>query len=240
MAPAIQPFEDTETQKRIAAEAAVDYVHDGNVVGLGTGSTVKYFLSALREKVKAGCRVQGVSTSQATKELAQQFDIPLLPDDDNWAIDVAIDGTDQVDPCYNLIKGGGGALLREKIVASSARQFIVIADASKHVPILGHPMRLPVEVMPFGWPNTVRLIQQLGYHSVLRHHNEAVFLTDSGHYILDVDINRIDNPDVLETTLNNLPGVVENGLFVNRTSLLILGTPHGIEISSPPSQPSSV
>ncbi len=233
-------FEDPDTQKQIAAEAAVAYVHDGDVIGLGTGSTVKHFLSALKEKVKAGWRIQGVSTSQATSNLAQQFGIPLLTEEKDWVINVAIDGTDQVDPRFNLIKGGGGALIREKIVASAGRQLIVIADASKHVPVLGHPMPLPVEVIPFGWPHTAKLIQQLGYRSVLRQRDGRAFLTDSGHYILDVAIDRIDDPALLETTLNTIPGVVDNGLFVGRTSLLILGTPHGVEISSPTTRPSSV
>jgi ribose 5-phosphate isomerase A len=219
-----------EAGKRAAGEAALQYVPDGALVGLGTGSTVKYFLLALGEKVKSGFRVQGIPTSQETARLANDLKIPLLPNEGDWELDLAVDGADQVDPQFQLIKGGGGALLREKIVASAARQFIVIADEAKWVPVLGMPMPVPVEVIPFGWPNAQRRIQALGWSSSLRKKNNEVFKTDEGNVILDVEVNRIEDPIILETQLNGIPGVVENGLFVNRASIVILGSTDGIHI----------
>lgn len=222
--------DEQEALKRTAAEAALAYVRDGDVVGLGTGSTVRHFLLALEERVRSGMRVQGVPTSQETATLAMQLGIPLLSSEQEWAIDVAVDGADQVDPQLNLIKGGGGALLREKIVAAAAHRFIVIVDAAKRVPVLGHPFPLPVEVIPFGWPNTSRMIKALGGEVTIRQRNGEIFRTDGGHFILDLKIDRIEDPAELEIRLNRIPGVVENGLFTGRTSILIVGTSQGIEI----------
>ena len=226
--------EAQEAGKRAAGEAALQYVPEGALVGLGSGSTVKYFLLALGKKVKSGFRVQGIPTSQETARLANDLNIPLLPNEGDWELDLAVDGADQVDPQFQLIKGGGGALLREKIVASAARQFIVIVDEAKWVPVLGMPMPIPVEVIPFGWPNTQRHIQALGWSSRLRKKNNEVFKTDEGNVILDVEVDRIDNPTILEAQLNGIPGVVENGLFVNRTSIVILGSTDGIHIKERP------
>lgn len=226
--------EAQEAGKRAAGEAALQYVPEGALVGLGTGSTVKYFLLALGKKVKSGFRVQGIPTSQETARLANDLNIPLLPNEGDWKLDLAVDGADQVDPQFQLIKGGGGALLREKIVASAARQFIVIVDEAKWVPVLGMPMPIPVEVIPFGWPNTQRHIQALGWSSRLRKKNNEVFKTDEGNVILDVEVDRIENPTILEAQLNGIPGVVENGLFVNRTSIVILGSTDGITIKERP------
>jgi len=219
-----------EAGKRAAGEAALQYVPDGALIGLGTGSTVKYFLLALGEKVKAGFRVQGIPTSLETARLANELNIPLLPDEGDWKLDVAIDGADQVDPQFQLIKGGGGALLREKIVASAARQFVVIVDEAKCVPVLGLPMPVPVEIIPFGWPNTQRHLHKLGLTSRLRKTDGHEFRTDGGNLILDVEIDRIENPAMLEAQLNGIPGVVENGLFVNRTSIVIVGGTEGTRI----------
>ncbi len=223
-----------EDGKRAAGEAALQYVPDGALVGLGTGSTVKYFLLALGEKVKAGFRVQGIPTSLETARLATDLNIPVLPYEGDWQLDLAIDGADQVDPHFQLIKGGGGALLREKIVASAARQFIVVVDEAKCVPVLGMPMPVPVEVIPFGWPNTQRQIQALGWASRLREKDNHVFRTDEGNVILDVQIDRIEDPGTVEAQLNGIPGVVENGLFVNRTSMVIVGGTGGIQIKERP------
>ena len=134
-----------------------------------------------------------------------------------------------------MIKGGGGALLREKIVARSTDQFIVLIHEDKYVPVLGAPIPIPVEVIPFGWPNTARNIEALGGKSTLRKEKEQVFRTDEGNYILDLMIDRILDPAVLESRLNQIPGVVENGLFVNMTSTLIIGKANGVEIKQPPS-----
>jgi ribose 5-phosphate isomerase A len=221
---------DLESFKRAAALAAIDYVKDGMVVGLGTGSTAKHLVMALGEQVKRGLNVRGVCTSQETAALATQYGIALLDRDPGWTIDVAIDGADQVDPTFNLIKGGGGALLKEKIVAASAKQFIVLIDHTKRVPVLGGAFPLPVEVIPFGWSSTARHIEALTQgRVVLRQRNGAPFGTESGHLIVDVHLTRIDRPQELEIALNRIPGVVETGLFVGRTDVLIVGTPHGTE-----------
>lgn len=223
-----------EDGKRAAGEAALQYVQDGALIGLGTGSTVKYFVLALGEKIKSGFRVQGIPTSQATARLAQELNIPLLPYEGEWELDLSIDGADQVDSQFQLIKGGGGALLREKIVAAAARQFIVIVDEAKCVPVLGMPMPIPVEVIPFGWPNTQRHILGLGWPSQLRKKNHEVVRTDEGNVILDVEVDHIEDAGAVEAQLNGIPGVVENGLFVNRTSIVIVGGTGGIQIKDRP------
>lgn len=221
---------DLDSMKRAAALRAVDYVHDGMVVGLGTGSTAKHMVLALGEKVKAGMRLRGVPTSQETAALAKQCGITLIDNENRWVIDVAIDGADQIDPAFNLIKGGGGALLKEKIVAASAKQFIVLVDHTKRVPVLGGSFPLPIEVIPFGWGSTAREIETLtGSRVVLRERNGATFRTEAGNLIVDVHVARIDQPRELEAALNEIPGIVETGLFVGRTDLLIVGTPHGTE-----------
>jgi ribose 5-phosphate isomerase A len=200
------------------------------VVGLGTGSTARYVVLALGERVKAGLTIRGVPTSRDTAELARQAGIPLLETEDSWAIDVDIDGADQVDPLLNLIKGGGGALLKEKIVAMAARQVIIVVDHTKLVPALGNSFPLPVEVVPFGWGSTARQMDALGMKPVLRERNGRIFRTEAGHYILDLHLGRIENPAELETRLNLIPGVVETGLFVGRTDILMVGTPQGVEV----------
>jgi ribose 5-phosphate isomerase A len=221
---------DLDQLKRAAALKAVDYVKDGMVVGLGTGSTAKHLVIALGEKVKDGMKLRAVSTSQDTTTLAKQSGIALIETDDRWIIDVAIDGADQVDPGFNLIKGGGGALLKEKIVAASSKQFIVLVDYTKRVPVLGGSFSLPIEVVSFGWGSTAREIETLTHSRVvLRQRNGSPFRTESGHLIVDVHLPRIDQPRDLEAALNQIPGVVETGLFVGRTDVLIVGTPHGVE-----------
>ena len=222
--------QNLESLKKAAALTAVEFVRDGMVVGLGTGSTAKHLIIALGEKVRAGMKLRGVPTSHETAELAKQQGISLIDQDNAWIIDVAIDGADQVDPNFNLIKGGGGALLKEKIVAASARQFIVMVDHTKRVPVLGGSFPLPIEVVPFGWGSTAREIEALTKSRVvLRERNGAPFKTESGNLIVDVHIDRIEQPRELEMSLNHIPGIVETGLFVNRTDILIVGTPQGVE-----------
>jgi ribose 5-phosphate isomerase A len=221
---------DLENCKRAAAMTALSYVKDGMVLGLGTGSTAKHFVVALGEQVKRGLHVRGVCTSQETAALAADYGIVLLDGDARWSIDVAVDGADQVDPSCNLIKGGGGALLKEKIVAASAKQFVVMVDYTKRVPVLGGSFPLPVEIMPFGWGSTARHIEALTQaRVVLRERNGAPFHTESGHLIVDVHAARIDAPEELEIALNRIPGVAETGLFVGQTDVLIVGTPDGTE-----------
>lgn len=221
--------DDLDQLKKSAATEAAQFVRNGMVVGLGTGSTAKHMIRALGEKVRAGMKLRGVPTSQETAALAKQAGILLLDADNRWEIDVAIDGADQVDPLLNLIKGGGGALLKEKIVAASAKQFIVVVDHTKQVPILGGAFPLPIEVIPFGWGSTAREIESLTKSRVvLRERNGGPFLTEAGHFIVDVHLDRITQPGELETALNLIPGVVETGLFVGRTDVLIIGTPQGV------------
>lgn len=220
---------DLDHLKQAAALRAVEYVHDGMIVGLGTGSTAKHMVIALGEKVRTGMRLLGVPTSAETAALAKQAGIPLIDTANRWEIDVAIDGADQVDPGFNLIKGGGGALLKEKIVAASAKQFIVMVDHTKQVSVLGGSFPLPIEVIPFGWGSTARQIEAFTKSRVvLRERNGAAFRTEAGNLILDAHIDRIDRPGELETALNLIPGVVETGLFVGRTNILIVGTPQGV------------
>lgn len=215
--------------KRSAALKAVEFVRDGMVVGLGTGSTAKHMLIALGERVRAGMKLRGVATSQETAMLARESGIPLIDAENRWEIDVAIDGADQVDPDFNLIKGGGGALLKEKIVAARAKQFIVMVDHTKQVSVLGGSFPLPIEIIPFGWGSTAREVEVLTKsHVVLRECDGAPFKTEAGHLIVDAHIDRIDRPGELETALNLIPGVVETGLFVGRTNVLIVGTPQGV------------
>ena len=222
--------EQLESCKRAAAEAAAEYVRDGQVIGLGTGSTARHLILAIGRRCKDGLRVQGVPTSRDTAALAKQAGIPLLETEDSWDIDVTIDGADQVDPQFNLIKGGGGALLKEKIVAAAARQLVIMVDYTKRVPVLGSPFPLPVEVVPFGWGSTARQIETMGIRPVLRERSGKVFITEAGHYILDLHVDKIANPADLERQLNEIPGVVETGLFVGRTDVLIVGTPQGVEV----------
>jgi len=220
---------DLDHLKKAAALKASEFVRSGMVVGLGTGSTAKHLLVALGEQVKAGMKLRGVPTSQETAVLAKQAGIPLIDAENRWEIDVAIDGADQVDPHFNLIKGGGGALLKEKIVAASAKQFIVMVDHTKQVPVLGGSFPLPIEVIHFGWGSTAREIEVLTKSRVvLRERNGTPFRTEAGNLILDVHIDRISQPGELETALNLIPGVVETGLFVGRTNVLIVGTPQGV------------
>lgn len=222
---------DLDSLKKAAALKAVEYVRDGMVVGLGTGSTAKHMVIALGEKVRAGMKLRGVPTSHETAVLARQSGLALIDAENRWEIDVAIDGADQVDPGFNLIKGGGGALLKEKIVAASSKQFIVLVDHTKQVAVLGGSFPLPIEIIPFGWGNTAREIEGLTKSLVrLRERNGAPFKTEAGNLIVDVHLKEIDQPRDLEVALNQIPGIVETGLFVGRTDILIIGTPQGVHV----------
>ncbi len=225
------PQQDLDSLKRAAALKAVEFVRDGMVVGLGTGTTAKHFVVALSEKVRTGMKLRAVPTSQQTAALARQCGLTLIEADNRWEIDVAIDGADQVDPKFNLIKGGGGALLKEKIVATSARQFIILVDYTKKVPVLGGSFPLPIEVIPFGWGNTAHEIETItNSRAVLRERNGTPFKTESGNMIVDLHLARIDSPRDLEVALKLIPGVVETGLFIRRTHVLIIGAPDGVQI----------
>ena len=216
-----------DQHKAQAAQKAVEFIKNGHVLGLGTGSTIHHFLTALGKRLQDGLKVQGVPTSQATATYATQLGIPLLGEDAPWDIDIAIDGADQVDPHYHLIKGGGGALLREKIVARAAREFIVVVDQAKHVSQLGLPFPLPIEILPFGWRTTQAHIENMGWSTTCRERDGQPVITDNGNFIIDAHIPSITDPVTLETTLLHIPGVVECGLFVHMATMVITGTDQG-------------
>jgi ribose 5-phosphate isomerase A len=221
--------------KRAAAERAAALVMDGMRIGLGTGSTAAHLVRCLGERVRDGLRIVAVPTSEATREQAEREGIPLTSLDDTAELDLTIDGADEIDGELRLIKGAGGALLREKIVASASRRMVVIADGSKRVTRLGR-FPLPIEVVPFGLGATRRAVQgaiersRCGGDIRLRTApNGGPFRTDGEHYILDAHLGQIDRPDVLAAALVAIPGVVEHGLFLGLATGAILATEAGLE-----------
>ena len=213
-----------ELEKQIAARASLRYVEPGQVIGLGTGTTAAFVLHALAERVRAGLAIRGVPTSVRTRELATELGIPLTTLDDVPELDLTIDGADEIDDGLCLVKGGGGALLREKIVASASRQLVIVADASKRVAVLG-TAPLPVEVVPFGQAVVARRIAALGASVELRRDARGEpFVTDEGHHLLDCRFGAIADPAALARTLSDLPGVVEHGLFVAMASHVLVAT----------------
>jgi ribose 5-phosphate isomerase A len=225
-----------EQLKRQAAAHALEEVRDGMQLGLGTGSTAKHFVELLGERVRAGLKVIGVPTSEVTRADAERWGIPLTTLDEIDHLDITVDGADEIDPALNLIKGGGGALLREKIVAAASDRMIVIADDTKWVPALGR-FPLPIEVIPFGLGATRRAIEQAfaqcgvsGQMAVRNAKDGHVFVTDGGHWILDAQLGRIEDPARLASTLNAIPGVVEHGLFIDLASTVVLAGGGGIRV----------
>jgi ribose 5-phosphate isomerase A len=222
--------------KRQAAATALEHVRDGMQLGLGTGSTAKHFVDLLGEKVAAGMKVVGVPTSEATRKHAEQCNIPLTTLDEIDRLDLTVDGADEVDGALNLIKGGGGALLREKIVAAASDRMIVIADESKWVNVLGR-FPLPIEVIPFGLAATRRAIAKAFAESgvsgqmVVRNGKDGhVFVTDGGHWIIDAHLGRIADAPRLAGLLNPIPGVVEHGLFIGLATTTVLAGAQGIRV----------
>jgi ribose 5-phosphate isomerase A len=214
--------------KKAAGEKAAEYVKHGMKIGLGTGSTVYWTIVRLGEMVKEGLRIEAIPTSAQTEKLAIEFGIPLFkPFPSMKKLDLTIDGADEVSSDVNLIKGGGGALLREKMLASYSSVYITVVDHSKCVSELGH-FPLPVEVTQFGWELTSIQIARLGCAPTLRMINEVPFLTDNGNYLLDCPFETITNPAEMTVKLNKIPGVTENGLFVNMTNILIVGRADGM------------
>ena len=224
---------NTENQKRIAAEKATESVRSGMIVGLGTGSTVYYALLKLGTMVAEGLNIIGIPTSEGTEKIATAQQIPLSTLAAHPIIDLTIDGADEVDAHLNLIKGGGAALVREKIIANASKEIQIVVDESKVSDVLGTIFPLPVEIVRFGWEATQIEVNRICGKSTLRlapdqDGNRYPLITDNGNYILDCHFDGIPNPEEVELQLNNIPGVVENGIFVNRADKIIIGTSSGI------------
>lgn len=212
-------------QKRLAAERSLEYVRDGMCLGLGSGSTAAIMLDLLGQRVRDGLRVRGIATSEMSRQLAERAGIPIVDFDEVSRLDLTIDGADEVDPQLNLIKGGGGALLREKVVASFSRHVVIIVDSQKQVSQLG-VFPLPVEVVRFAWRPLAQRLGDLGASPALRAGEAgSPYVTDEGNYILDCAFGRIEDPAALAARLDAMPGVVGHGLFIGLANTLIVG--HG-------------
>ena len=219
---------EIDREKEEAAKASLRYVREGDIVGLGTGSTAAFMVKALAEKVRAGLRIAGIPTSKRTGDLAASLGIAITTLDECQDINVTIDGADEFDSQLRLIKGGGGALLREKIVASASRKLVIIADSSKQAQKLGK-FPLPVEVIPFAEKLVAKKIQALGAQVKLREYAYGnPFVTDEGHHILDCCFGEIDDPEKLAAELSFMPGIVEHGLFLNMASVVVVGKANGV------------
>jgi len=217
---------EVEAQKQAAAERALELIRPGTIIGLGTGSTARHFISALARKVRDGLRVQAVVTSLESKAQAEASGIPTIERIDG-GIDLAIDGADEIDPAVNCVKGRGGALLREKIVAHASRRFVLIADESKLVGRLGRGP-VPIEVLPFLWEATSRSIESLGGRPELRMAAGEPFRTDNGNLVLDTGFGAVDA--ALGVALHAIPGVIEHGLFFGMARAAIVGSATGVRI----------
>ncbi|MGO9702421.1 MAG: ribose-5-phosphate isomerase RpiA [Xanthobacteraceae bacterium] len=231
---------DAEAQKRAAAARALEMVNGGMRLGLGTGSTAKHFVELLGERVRAGLDVVAVPTSEVTRAQAAAAGISLATLDETPELDLTVDGADEIAPDLTLIKGGGGALLREKIVASASAQMVVIADESKWVSMLGR-FPLPIEIAPFGAAATRRAVEAAnaeagcpGPVALRKAKDGRVFVTDGGHWILDAQLQRIPDPRAVAARLCRIPGVMEHGLFIGLAQTVILAGPDGVRVVKGP------
>jgi ribose 5-phosphate isomerase A len=227
---------DVEAQKRAAAVRALEFVRPGMRLGLGTGSTARHFVALLGERVRGGLDVVAVPTSQATHDDAARCGIPLTSLDEVPELDLTVDGADEIAPDLSLIKGGGGALLREKIVAAASARMIVIADRGKWVDALGR-YPLPIEIAPFGAEATRRELERAiaalqgpGQFGLRRGRDGHPFVTDGGHWIVDAALGRIDDPPAMAQAISGIPGVMEHGLFIGLAQMVILAGPDGVKI----------
>jgi ribose 5-phosphate isomerase A len=237
MSESVKPVDPHAALKQEAAEYAVRYIESGMAVGLGTGSTAIFAVRRIGELLRTGklTNIVAFATSKVTQQEAVQLNIPILSDDLPRTLDVTIDGADEVDPRLNLIKGGGGALLREKLVAQNTTREIIVVDDSKLSPRLGTLHVLPVEVLPFGWRSAARYLEALGAKYVVRHAADgAEYRTDQGNMILDCDFGPIADPAQLAAQLDRRAGIVEHGLFVGLTHLVIVSSSGGIREMLPP------
>jgi ribose 5-phosphate isomerase A len=227
---------DADAQKRAAAARALEFVRPGMRLGLGTGSTAKHFVELLGERVRGGLQVVGVPTSDTTRRDAERCGVPLTTLDETPELDLTVDGADEIAPDLSLIKGGGGALMREKIVAAASGRMIVIADESKWVPALGR-FPLPIEVEPFGMESTRRAVEAAfaaagcpAAATLRRGKDGHAFVTDGGHWILDGALQRIADPKALAGRLSGIPGVIEHGLFIGLATAAILAGRDGVRV----------
>lgn len=216
-------------EKELAGRAAAQFVRDGDIVGLGTGSTAYFTVLALGERVKTGLKIVGIPTSNATAELARAAGIPLSTLDQHPELDIDIDGADEIDPHLNLIKGGGGAHLREKVIAAASKKMVVIADSGKLVPTLGK-FPLPVEIVAFAQAVVEKKVIALGATPKLRTRADgSPYLTDNGNPILDCSFGKIEDPRTLARILSDTAGVVEHGLFIGLASVALIGRGDSVE-----------
>ncbi len=219
----------SNSEKEAVGRASMEFIRDGNVVGLGTGSTAAYALQFLGERVRDGLNIRGIPTSTPSRDIAISLKIPLTTFEEVQQIDVTIDGADEFDPQLNLIKGGGGALLREKVVASASKQVVILADSSKQVSVLGK-FPLPVEVIPFAEALVGKKISDMGAKVTLRHRADgSVFVSDEGHHILDCAFGQISDPVSLARKLSDMPGIVEHGLFIGLADIVLLARGTNVE-----------
>jgi ribose 5-phosphate isomerase A len=230
----LQSVMDTgDTSFKAVAERALEFIPNEGTIGLGTGRAAAAFIQALGKRVSEGLRVRGIPTSKDSAALANRLGIPLVTLDEVNAIDVDVDGADEVDPQGNLIKGHGGALVREKIVAASARKLVIVVGSEKLVPVLGAHGILPVEVVPFGLSLCSRRLSALGLIPQLRLSEGEPFVSDNGNNILDVKIQTLDRPDELERMIHAIPGVVGTGLFLGMSPTLLIQRGDTVEVREP-------
>lgn len=220
----------TDDLKQRAAERAIAFVKDDQTVGLGTGSTTRFAIEGLARRVGEGLKIVGVPTSLETERMARGLGITIVQLNDVDHLDITIDGADEVDPRFNMIKGGGGALTREKLVAIASVKRVMIIDDSKLVTHLGESRAVPVEVLSFSWRLTEKRLAELGCQPVLRQKEGAPFETDNGNYILDCNFGAIADPESLEPRIKLVPGVVENGLFIKIADVLVIGFSDHVEV----------
>ena len=220
---------DQTEAKRLAARKALELLPDSGVLGLGTGSTARWFIEGVGELVAAGRRFSGVPTSRESRDLATQLGIPLLDEAGPWDIDLCVDGADEVSPSLDLIKGGGGAHTREKIVNYASRKNVIIVDESKLSPYLGERRSVPIEVLAFAHLSTAAALAGFGIPA-LRMAGDRPFLTDSGNYIYDLAVGAIPSPDALDVELCRIPGVVDTGLFCGRADVVIVAGSDGVRL----------
>jgi len=223
-------MKNLEGSKQRAAQRALEMIKDGQIIGLGTGSTAKFAIEGVGQLVREGMDLKAVPTSIATEKMARQLGIPLVELNATPGIDITIDGADEVDPAFNMIKGGGGALTREKLVALASKQRVILVDETKLVSCLGQTRLLPVEVLPVAWTLSARHLADIGGVASLRDQEGKPFVTDNGNYILDCGFGEIVDPPALEKQIRLLPGVVESGLFIGIADVLVIGYEDRVEL----------